>query len=628
MKRTIADDDDRSSNYFFDDTSCHGSTARLHEPDADIIATAAGPAAASLEEHLIPQVEQLDQQLPTREDPPRPGPSGLTKPALSIYRSTDSVTRHLTANNDLAPISDVVIVGSRTDSSSLGGMPRHGSIIASPLYGGDDDSSGGWSQQFHQSTHRFFDAGWHFAPPANYQFEHSEEMISSMMGEVRQDPPGLHIRKVDVNARLDSIANDQFPKTSGMVFFWMHKGTYILVAFLCCSAYLLIPCRVPTDFTQFVFLNRLIFNTIAALTMILLGLLLLRERKRWGSADAAAIGALVVAYNTQDIAKLYLLSHQWWFDDYVQVFNGLNWIIGMGLYFYWLRMEHPTIPLWSKVTVYYSATVAVLFAYLCLLEIFTMKFQYLSSLGNVVQALTFVGFFMWTNLCVRALQMLTRRIHCVIARLENRHVTWHDLLRAQLFVFFAHCAQLSYYRLLFINVDDWYMEGVLIAVHVVQETLLYPVRLLERVRGFERQVMANLPGFLRFVAYPVLPLSVWMDLHCADYFLRKVAEIATLVVFVAQLLVFRNGYMQECFTAATFTAERYQSLFYLCGVLLLVEVVSGLLVVHRVVYGEIRRGFLFHHIVRPRINRLFLAIVIVCTNCSSTFADALRHVKF
>jgi hypothetical protein len=554
--------------------------------------------------------------------------------------------------NDEEPFTDVVVVRERASSVTGAGIRRYGSILGdghvsragSPSPTADAASDDGslaifeskYSEQFlQQSKHHFLEAGWHFSAFSNHvqmsfsnTSSNSRQVISAMVGEVFQDPPGLHIRKVDVNERLRAMASGEFPSTYNLIFFWVHNGTYLIFAFFCCVAYLLIPCSVPTSFTQFVFLNRLAFDTVAVLAMVVMGLLLLKERARWSRSDIFLVLAMVVAYDAQDISKMFLLSQQSWFADYVQVFNGFNWALGMSLYFYWLRREHPSIAFKSKVCLYYILTVAVLFAYVCLLELFTVKFEYLSSLGQGIQTLTFIAFFVWTNLCIRLLQMLTRRIQCSIARLERRPVTWHDLLRAQMFVFFAHCAQLSYYRLLFINVHDWYMEGVLIAVHVIQETLLYPVRLLESVRGLERRVMADLPAWLRFVAYPVLPLSVWMDLHCADYFLRKLAEVSTLVVFVSQLLLFRGGYMAACYTTTTFTAERYASLFYLCSVLLFIEVVSGLLVVHRVVYGRAQRGFLFHHLVRSKLNRTFLAIAIVVTSCSSTFADALRHVKF
>jgi len=226
----------------------------------------------------------------------------------------------------------------------------------------------------------------------------------------------------------------------------------------------------------------------------------------------------------------------------------------------------------ATVLLQFSGAVFTYYIFLTVIESVWLKIFDVGADFNLI-----VMFFVWCTLCQRVLQSLSRRIAIGIAQVEGHPVQWYDLLRSQCFLFRAYTFQGAYYRLIFQKVDTWESLLLLIAMHILQEVLLYPVRLLPRVREFERWFLSR-SRIGRRILSPVLPMSVWMDIHYLDFFLKKVADISTLLLFVARCLICRYAsWVSDCYTPRKWTSKLFlELLLVVSGVLFVSEMASGL----------------------------------------------------
>jgi len=190
----------------------------------------------------------------------------------------------------------------------------------------------------------------------------------------------------------------------------------------------------------------------------------------------------------------------------------------------------------------------------------------------------------------------------------------------------AYSTQGAYYRLIFLDIDSWEVKLLLIAMHILQEVLLYPVRLLPRVREWERRFLSRSRIGLQILS-PVLPMSVWIDIHYLDFFLKKVAELSTLVLFVVGCSVCRYApWISDCYTPRTWTFEFYLEVLVLSGVLFVSEMASGLIAIY--FFRSIRRTFVIRAVLASSQLRVLFGLCVITTTCAVTFDDALKHVKW
>ena len=178
-----------------------------------------------------------------------------------------------------------------------------------------------------------------------------------------------------------------------------------------------------------------------------------------------------------------------------------------------------------------------------------------------------VMFFVWCTLCQRVLQSLSRRIAIGIAQVEGHPVQWYDLLRSQCFLFRAY-------------------------------------------------------------TFSGIPMSVWMDIHYLDFFLKKVADISALVIFVARCLICRYAsWVSDCYTPRKWTSKLFlELLLVLSGLLFVSEMASGLVSMYY--FRGIRRTFVIRAVLSSKQLRVLLCVCVIATSCAVTFDEALQYVKF
>ena len=387
------------------------------------------------------------------------------------------------------------------------------------------------------------------------------------------------------------------------------------VSIILAVGYMWIPCEVPTDFNLFLFVNRAIYNVGASLVNMAATLLFLPENV----ATPGVAMMVVMVYSILDQLKTRYLQKTEFFSTYAEVFNVTNYTSMFVIFAFWGKLGC------SWIMAQFVVLVLTMYVFVCVLQIVAIDGG--SEQDPLIQTLIFVAFFVWCTLCQRVMQSLSRRIACGIAAREGRAVEWFDLVRSQCFLFHAYSLQGAYYRQIFIAVNTWYMEVVLIAMHVAQELILYPLRAHPTVREWERSFLSR-TSLGRRVLHPVLPMSVNIDIHCMDYTLRKVAEVTQNLLFVARCVVCRYGYMSPCYSPATWSTRQLQSLLILSAAVFVTEIASGVLGVYFMKRQGVARGFVTGAVTEGKSLRGYFVLVVVTTSCSVTFADALRHVKF
>eukprot|EP00759_Apiculatamorpha_spiralis_P028022 PhF_6_TR30590/c0_g1_i2/m.45011 len=402
---------------------------------------------------------------------------------------------------------------------------------------------------------------------------------------------------------------------------------------MCCigvalsCGYMLIPCSVPTNYIVFLFANRLLYNTAASLSMVLGSLLFIQVPLRNTRQRFLVVGVVII-YNTLDLLRLNYLSSLSWFTAYVEIFNVINWFTMIVTFAYCLRKGHPSISLWSRIVMQFCSMVLVMYLFLCGIELVTVLFTSTGVSGSVWQPFVFALFLLWCNVSQRVMQSLARRTAINISISEQRFPSWFDLLRAQMFLFLPYSMQLAYYRLLFVNLGVWYFEALAIGMHFLQDLLLYPCRILPSVRKLERHVLSR-SRLGRLILSPVLPLTVHLDILCADFVIRKLAEVTTLILFVIRLWLFRSvSFVSECSSDTTMTLDEVFDLQKVSGAFLVMEMCSTMIMYWVATHTtQVRRAFLFKVCFTWEPLVYFVGCIVV-TNCSVVFADALRHVKF
>jgi len=184
---------------------------------------------------------------------------------------------------------------------------------------------------------------------------------------------------------------------------------------------------------------------------------------------------------------------------------------------------------------------------------------------------------------------------------------------------FSPVSQGAFYRLIFQEIYSWESKLLLIAMHILQEVILYPVRLLPRVREWERRFLSRSRIGLQILS-PVLPMSVWIDIHYLDFFLKKAAELSTLVLFVMRILLCRYAsWISDCYTPKTWTSEVFLELLQLSGALLVSEMASLLIVMYY--FRGIRRAFVIRTIAPSRQLMVLFGLCVILSTCDVTYED-------
>ena len=454
--------------------------------------------------------------------------------------------------------------------------------------------------------HAYERAGWHFCDDIDW-IKVSLDVENAFQTEASQEPEELALITVDMSRRFAAMAS-----SSGTLFY---QSRLVFIALALSCGYMFIPCAIPTDFLIFLFVNRNVYGICASLAMISTTLLFLRVE----IATPAVLIVAVILYSAMDLVKFVFLQPIFSTSfSYLEAFNSINYTLMLFLFQYWTKLGCTVITgqFWA---------VCITF-YVYLLVITMVAVQVVSDQGPLIQTLIFACFFAWCTLCQRLFQSLCRRIVVGIAIRENRPVEWFDLVRGQCIMALPYSIQGAYYRLIFVAVDRWYMVVILIAMHVAQELILYPLRALPTVREWERSILSR-SRLGRRILFPVLPMSVNIDMHCFDYTLRKVADVTTLLLFVVRCVICRNlDYLSSCFSPATWSDEQYKSLLILSAAVLVTECASG--AVGYYMMSKVGRGFVTRAVMEVRHLRVFFGLMVIVTSCSVTYADALRHVKF
>ena len=436
------------------------------------------------------------------------------------------------------------------------------------------------------------------------------EVLHTLASEAIQEPPDLVPLTVDMTRRFQAVLmheNNRF-----------YVGSIAITLFLA-IAYVCLPCSVPTNHELFILTNRVLYTICAAscqaaLAMVFLGKeFITRMRLEFFIMVALEVG--------QDALKTTYLSGASWFTGFwLEIFNATNWMFMVLIFVYWAWPNAD-----ATVLVQFACSVLLYYVYICVLEVVALQISQLAA-NRLLQSFFFVVFFMWCTFCQRIMQSLARRITIGMARVAQRPVDWYDLLRGQCFLFLAYIMQGTYYRLIFVEVDAWQVQIVLISMHVLQELLLYPLRMLPRIRERERWFLSRSSIGLRILS-PVLPMSLWIDLHYLDYFMRKVAELSTLLLFAARCILCRYGpWIRECYTPRTWAKDEFRQLLVLSGVLFVCELLSTVISQY-FMRGE-RRGFVVRAVAFSTHLRVVFGLCVIVANCSVTFSDALKHVKF
>jgi len=438
------------------------------------------------------------------------------------------------------------------------------------------------------------------------------EVLHTLTSEASQEPVDLKPITVDMTQRFKSYF---LPKKSN--FYGASMGIVLLLAI----AYICLPCTVPTNRNLFLFTTRAFY--IICSTFCLISMEMLFLRMDFGKIRTSTVAAVAVLAFGQDLLKnVYLssvflssLTGFWLF-----IFNAYNWLF-MALvfvFFAWPQADSTTM-------VQLVCAVMFHYVYIDVLEVVTLQFSK-QGMSHSLQSFFFIVFFVWCTLCQRVLQSLGRRITIGMACVAQRHVDWYDMLRSQCFLFLAYMMQGTFYRLIFVEVGDWHQQIVLISMHVFHEWLMYPLRIRPRVRERERWLFSR-SKMGRLSLFPVLPMSLWIDLHYLDYFLRKLAELSTLVLFALRCVLCRYGmWIQECYTPMTWTDDTFKQVIVLSGVLFVSEMVSTVISLY-FMQGE-RRGFVVRAVTSSTRLRIFFGLCAIMANCTAVFSDALQHVKF
>ena len=441
----------------------------------------------------------------------------------------------------------------------------------------------------------------------------TERMLSELMSETNQEPSDLLGHTVDMTQRFESVLTRENHR--------FYVGS-IVMSLVLAIAYICLPCEVPMNYYLFLFTHRALYNMFASLLQSSMAALFLRKKFTF-----AEIAFILILYNTYDLLVQYfwysLGLDSWGFITVLVgiLVNAGNWLFMVVSFFVW-AWPHAD----ATVLIQFTCLVMTFYIYLSGLFIIWAQISAGLKVNTVIDSIFFAIFFAWNTLCHRVLQSLSRRVAIGIARVEGRPVQWYNLLRSQCFLFMAYATQGATYRLIFQKISRVEVQIVLIAMHILQEVLLYPVRLFPRVREWERKFLSR-SRIGRQILSPVLPMSVWIDVHYLDFFLKKVADLATLVLFVARIVLCRYAsWISDCYTPKTWTSEFFFELLELSGPVFVSEMASGLISLY--FFRSIGRNFVIRAVASSRQLMVLFCICIVVTTCGVTYGDSTKYVIF
>jgi len=265
--------------------------------------------------------------------------------------------------------------------------------------------------------------------------------LHELTSEASQEPSDLTLLTVDMTQRFKSVLVHH-----EIHFFCMGS---IAMSLVLATAYICLPCEVPTDYYLYMFTHRALYEAFASLCLSSLAATSLRKNFK----ALEIVFVLILSITIDLLWTMYLLP---------TFVSRATWLTGMWFLLttdLWAVLSHggPWV-LWFFYWAWHRADATVLFHITCLILTYYMYLVVLEDVyGNIsqvdgnhwVQSCLFVIFLAWSTLCQRILQSLSRRIAIGIARVEGRPVQWYDLLRSQCFLFLAYTTQGAFYRLIF-----------------------------------------------------------------------------------------------------------------------------------------------------------------------------------
>ena len=386
--------------------------------------------------------------------------------------------------------------------------------------------------------------------------------------------------------------------------FWLSNGSYLLVAVALTLLNEWVPCKAPVSRFYYFFPMGVVLALSSGM-MQLFGVWVLAPSTMKHHREVVVCIALMVVYLLQLSLRMYYWLDQSWYRLAAQEFFFMNYAF-MFIGVRWIPM-HYGVPLRGSVGAVFAACVFIMFGYQLMLNYVLISLQSAESGAGVGWIVLFLA---GTQLAHSVLKATTQRLLKMIARRQGRDLSWPDLLASQVFCSYTHFFQLTYYRMIFTSVPSLAAGIALIMARTVLELVLnvalaHPAAVLW-IREWQAKVSC---GPARLLFGPVFPPAVALDLHCVDVMLRHIATVVTLLLFFADLLTLRFGYMKSCYNIARYSPDTYIDMLVICVVQLIADLGAGA-VTYEVLFLRLRPAFPFRWVLQPLAYQLFLSAVI------------------
>jgi hypothetical protein len=221
---------------------------------------------------------------------------------------------------------------------------------------------------------------------------------------------------------------------------------------------------------------------------------------------------LMVAFLTQLLLRMWYWLNERWYKTVALEFFAMDYVF-MFVGWRWLPLQHPGLRMGSAVGIALASYILVACGYQMLLD---YLLKHLRS-GADLAAAWFALFLVTTHAAKALLHSCAQRLVASIARQQHRCMEWGELLAAQVACVLIDFFQLTYYRMIFTDLQSLRMELLFIAGHGLMEVLLNLARIHPRACEWQRRLLTRMwSPAVSFFASPIFEPgcgSISTDLH-------------------------------------------------------------------------------------------------------------------